>query len=715
MTARVAFVGNPNTGKSTLFNAMTGGGAKVGNFAGTTVDRVEAPLDVDGLVVTAVDVPGTYSLAASAPEERIAVVELLGQGEQARPDALVVLVDATRLVRSLYLVLQLCELGVPMVVGLNFMDEARRSGRAPDPDALAVALGVPVCPLVGRTGEGVEQLRTALRRVLEQPSLGAPGPRHGWPDALRADAEAVFAALPPRWRAWGLGGAMWALLSADGAEPADELPTALIHERLEAAAAAGRDPVQEIIAARYAWLDATIPALSSGGIERERSERLDAVLLHPVAGSLVFVAVMSTLFMLLFSVADPMIGVIESAFAMCGGLVQAAFDAAVARGAPVGLLGDLVVQGLIGGVGSVLVFIPQIALLFASIALLEDSGYLARAAHLMDRILRTAGLPGSAFVPLLSGYACAVPAIMATRALPRARDRLLTMLVIPLTTCSARLPVYTLLIATLFPTNLPNLPLPLQPLMMAGLYFLGTVASLVAAAILGRWAIPAAAGAPVLELVPYRVPSLRVVVQSTWRNVHHFVREAGGVILIATIVLWALLTFPRVSDDELASASELAVLAEQGVDTDAWLAGQRLERTYGARLGQTIEPVLAPLGFDWKIGVGVIGAFAAREVFVSTMGIVYGVGGDVDENDTSLRERMLADRRPDGSPTYTPRVGLSLCVFFAFAMQCTSTLAALVKETGSFGWPMAVLAGMSALAWTSAALTYQVAGWLGMP
>jgi ferrous iron transport protein B len=395
----------------------------------------------------------------------------------------------------------------------------------------------------------------------------------------------------------------------------------------------------------------------------------------------------------LFSWADPAIGLVEDTFGAVGSFARATL--------PPGFFTDLLVEGIIGGVGNVLVFLPQILLLFFFIGVLEDSGYMARVAYLMDRIMRSLGLHGRAFVPMMSGYACAVPAILATRTMERRRDRFLTMMVVPLMSCSARLPVYTLIIGALFPPRPDGLPV--QGALMVAMYLFSTVVTLVAAAVLGRTVLKGPNVPLILELPPYRRPDLASVLRLMWERSRVFLTDAGTVILACTVVLWGLLSYPALPEPAPdATDAEVA----------AWHADS-LAHSAAGRVGKAIEPVIAPLGFDWKIGVGLVGAFAAREVFVATMGLVYGVGDEATEDDLGLRERLRAETRPDGSPTYTPLVGLSLMVFFALACQCMSTLAAVKRETGGYAWPTFLFVYMTALAWVSSFVLYQGGRLLG--
>jgi ferrous iron transport protein B len=702
--ALVVLIGNPNTGKSTLFNKLTGARARVGNYPGITVERHSGSRCLpNGRRVELIDLPGCYSLAARSREEQIALEGVLGLDGNATPDLAVVVVDATQLVRNLYLVVQLIELEVPLLVALNMIDEV---DERPDCDALAELLGVPVVALAARRGEGIDELTAARASARARPLADRAGRVDiAYPAPLLADAEAIAAVVPESWGR-GMPGrtralALWALSSI---EPDDELAhiePALRARTLALEAAHGRDIDAEIITARYAFLDARVAPIAAprakpaGPTRAQRlTDRVDRAVLHPLWGFAIFVAVMLVLFQSLFSWAEPAIGLIEDAF---GWLAQAAREAL-----PEGVLTDLLVQGVIGGVGNVVVFLPQILLLFLLLGLLEDSGYMARAAYLMDRVMKALGLHGRAFVPMLSGCACAIPAIMATRTMERERDRLLTMLVIPLMTCSARLPVYTLIVAALFPPVDVLGFLPVQALLLVGMYVFSTVMALVAAGVLGRTVVRGRRMPLLLELPPYRLPTVGAVARQTLERALVFLKEAGTMILAFTVLMWALLSFPKAT-----------LTGDAGAD-DGQAKATQIEQSYGGRLGKAIEPAIEPLGFDWKLGVGIIGAFAAREVFVSTMGVVYGIGDDADEASAPLREKIRADRRADGRPVYTPLVGLSLMVFFALACQCMSTLAVVRRETRSWRWPAFLMGYMTALAWAASFLVYQGGRLLGL-
>ena len=713
----VALAGNPNTGKTTLFNRLTGSRARVGNYPGVTVERHSGELRLPGGgVVELVDVPGTYSLSARSGEEQLAIRAVAGLPPHERPDLVVVVLDSTQLSRNLYLLLQVIELDLPVVVALTMVDAVEKEGRRVDAGALERALGVQVVPVVATRGRGLPELCAAIEGVLADSERGRPGWR--WTPrepALLEDVDRVAELLPEPWH----GGddrrrralALWALLSIDEADELDDVPEPLrrgVLERHRDAERAGREIEREVIEGRYGWIDDRLDAFlrELGAAGRTLTDRVDRVVLNPVVGFALFLVLMALIFQSLFTGADPAIGWIEDAVAWTG--------AAVGDLLPEGVVTDLLVEGVIGGVGAVLVFLPQILLLFLFIGLMEDTGYMARVAFLMDRLMKALGLHGRAFVPMLSGYACAVPAILATRTMERRRDRLLTMMVIPLMTCSARLPVYGLLIAALYP---PDAEQPFaQGLLMVAMYLFSTVVALACAAVLGRTLFKGPRVPLILEMPPYRVPHAPSVLRMMVERSSVFVREAGGVILACTVAMWALLTFPR--DPELdrdygALRSEARAetpatgVADRLAEIDREEQGARLRASYAGRMGSAMEPTLEPLGFDWKIGIGVLGAFAAREVFVSTMAVVYGLDEGEDESSTALRDRVREQRWPDGRKVYTPLVCFSLMAFFALACQCMSTLAVCKRETRSWRWPLFMFVYMTALAWVASFLIYQ--------
>lgn len=721
---QVALAGNPNAGKTSIFNLLTGASLKVGNYAGVTVERHSGKLNLPKSGrVDVVDIPGTYSLSARSPEEQIASRSILGLAPMSAPDLVVIVVDCTQLLRNLYLALQILETGVNAIVAVTMVDLLANKGQEVNCQGLARILGVPVVSVSGRLGTGMDQLREAMDQALQDPQ-GTRPPFWTTTPEVEEDLGALEGSLPGDWKN-GTGGrtralAAWALLSIDDEDELLDIPAELrsaVARQRQQAGDQGRDIETEIIQARYRWIDEHCsPLIAEQGTKRATlTSRIDSVLLNPVVGFALFLLVMGLVFQSLFSWADPAIGVVEGAF---GWLSEQ-----VVLHVPEGLIRDFITEGLIAGVGGVVVFLPQILILFFFIGLMEDSGYMARIAFLMDRIMKAIGLHGRAFVPMLSGLACAVPAIMATRTMERRRDRMITMMAVPLMSCSARLPVYTLLIAALYDPDAVVLGfLPLPAVLMVGMYLFSTGMALVASALLGRTLFQGPKVPLILELPPYRVPQWRSVLRMMANRSGVFLREAGGVILVCTIGLWLLLSFPKGTPpgadfDAQRTAAQTELVGDELDERLASIANEEegaiFRNSYGARLGKTIEPVIEPLGFDWKIGIGLIGAFAAREVFVSTMGIVYGVSGDVDEESTPLREKLRNERWPDGKPIYTPLVGLSLMIFFALACQCMSTLAAVYRETHSWRWPTFMFVYMTGLAWVFSFAVYQGGRLLG--
>jgi len=721
----VTLCGSPNTGKTSIFNRLTRMNRKVGNYPGITVEKFEAQIALDAQHPAVIcDVPGTFSLSAHSAEEQIAILAIAGIPPLDPPDLTVVVVDATQLSRSLYLVLQIIETGGAAIVALNMFDLLKSRGLEIDVAAMERALGIPVVPVSGLTGEGIDDLRRRMIDVLDAPDTGrAACPWEPTEAVVREDIQAVVQALPDTWlrkspaRRKAL--ATWSLLSIGEDDELDHVSPELrqtVTERHALAAKQGRDIDLEIIESRYGWIDAHL-----GRFLQEKppagktfTERIDSVMLHPWIGFVLFLVVMSVVFQALFSWSAPVIELVEIGV---GRLAEGTRTLL-----PAGLVEDFIVEGVIGGVGSVVVFLPQILLLFFFIGLMEDTGYMARVAFVMDRLMRVMGLHGRAFVPMLSGFACAVPAVLATRTMERQRDRFLTILVIPLMTCSARLPVYTLIIGALFPPSHVFGIVPVQGLLMLAMYVFATAMALIVTAVLGRTLLRGPSVPLILEMPPYRRPHLRDVLRMMWMRSSLFLREAGGIILLCAIILWVLLSFPTQPTldadyeglrTQARQALSGAALDERLESLDTREEGAIFRRSYGARMGQVIEPVLAPLGFDWKIGVGIIGAFAAREVFISTMGVVYGVGADADEESVTLRARIHGETHDDGRPVYTPLVGLSLMVFFALACQCMSTLAVIKRETRSWRWPLFVFAYMTTLAWVMSFAVYQGGRLLG--
>lgn len=711
--APVLVTGNPNAGKTTLFNRWAGTSARTGNYPGVTVDRRTAEVELGGKPVSLVDIPGTYSLSAHSPEEQIAVSSILRAPDTATA---VIVLDATALGRGLYLATQVLESGIKAVVALNMMDEARAQQIEIDVEGLSAALGVPVVPIVAATGEGLEALGSAVheatRSTREQPPVGDERLDEVLAElGAKCEDNAEFGGAG-RARAW----AVWLLLCvADDDEL--QVPEDLRDEtRRLRATIEDVDVEQAIVSARYADVDricARFIKAPKQGVTW--SDRIDRVLTHPIAGMIAFALVMLVVFEALFAWSDPLIGLVESGVEMLQNLARDVV--------PAGMFQDLLADGVIAGVGNVVVFVPQIGLLFLLIAVLEDSGYLARVAFVIDRLMGAVGLHGKAFVPLLSGFACAIPAVMATRTISDRKDRLVTMLALPLMSCSARLPVYVLITATVFSGDerIGGM-ISIGAAVLFSMYALSVVATLAAAAVMRRTVLKGPRPTLVLELPPYRKPLVRNLMSATWGRVRSFLVDAGTVILALTIILWALLNFPK--DDAVtaqadAARVELASLElpteereERSAAIDSQEAQGLLQNSAGGHLGRFIEPAIEPLGMDWRVGIGVIGAFAAREVFVSTLGVVFGIS-EADEESQSLRESLREARRPDGTLVMTPLAGIALMVFFVLACQCMSTIAVVRRESGTWRWPIFMLAYMTALAYGASLIVYQVGSALG--
>jgi ferrous iron transport protein B len=694
---RVALVGNPNSGKTTLFNRLTGLRARTSNFPGTTLESRCGRFNVEGRDIELYDLPGLYSTQSKHSEERLAARSLRGGlAGLDPPDLVLVVLDATCLARHLYLASEVRELGRPMLVALNMMDDARQQGLTLCLDTLARELDAPVVPVSGRTGEGIEALRLALAGDL---------------------------ALDP------------------------------LSERERAASMADRVVCASCAscphARRHEWACAV--GLATGIPEaveaHPRGDALDRVLTHALAGPVFFSGVMALLFVGIFKLASYPMDLIDAGVGRLGMALSAVL--------PAGLASSFLIDGLVAGVGGVLLFLPQICILFFALTLLEDTGYLARAAFVADRFMQRVGLPGKAFIPMLSAHACAVPAIMSTKAIESRRDRLITIMVIPLLTCSARLPVYAMVAALLF-ADRPAL----GGLLFFCAYALGIGSAMLASLVLGKTILRGEPQELLIELPPYRRPSLRVALYVVWDRARVFLGQAGTVILALSMLIWAGTTFPRLDEADLARVAEPVLAAryaaletelnqsplvpETSVAGGSTKAGatasapddatasapddatasrreeirgemagieaqQAIRHSAIGRIGRAIEPLFAPLGFDWRISIGVMTSFAAREVLVSTLAIVAGLGeGGVDDA-PRLTHALGAMQRPDGQPLFDLPTALSLLVFFVLAMQCLPTQAVTRRETGSWTWPLLQIGYMSALAYTAAFLTFRLA------
>jgi ferrous iron transport protein B len=733
--AYVVLTGNPNSGKTTLFNALTGLRAKVGNYAGVTVERKEGRLlnAPAGLNARVLDLPGTYSLSPQSLDEQISRDVLLNRlPELPAPSAVVVVVDASNLQRNLYYATQVIELGYPTLIALNMIDVAEENGHQIDTAQLAGELGVPVLPLVASTGQGLPELRRAILASLQCPARVKPRQFSELPASLKAEATAIAVLLSRTFHERRAQASAEALLILSNEKA---LASSLQHypAPIQEAVGAAR---QRLDAAGIDWRGVTIEGRYIGVAAIQRavttelappgetfSDRLDRVLTHKVWGTLVFLAVMTLMFQSIFTFAripmDALQGGVDWLGHAIGNLI------------PPGELNSLLVDGVIAGVGAVVVFLPQILLLFLFIGFLEDTGYMARAAFLMDRLMSKVGLHGKSFIPMLSSFACAIPGIMATRTIESPKDRLVTILVSPLMSCSARLPVYTLLIAACIPniTVLGFLKLP--GLTMLSMYLLGIVVALFMAWVFKKTLLKGDAPMLIMELPPYKRPLLRVVLRHMWDRSKLFLRRAGTVILGINILLWFLATYPHSPATQPAHGTERAHLKTQLPSVAApehspslatpttplytSAAGENLRRSFAGRLGRLIEPLIAPLGFDWKIGIGIITSFAAREVFVSTMSTVYNVGmtDSTPTSMTSLAQTLQAQKRTDGSPVYTPLTAVTLMVFYVFALQCVSTVAIVRRETNSWKWPFFQWLYMGALAWGLAFITHSAGRLLG--
>ncbi len=717
----IALVGNPNTGKSTLFNRLTGHRQRVGNYPGVTVEKREGYATIAGEKVLVVDLPGAYSLTASSADERV-VVDFISGGikNQKTPDVVVCVADATNLTRNLYLASQVSEANCPVVVALNMSDEAQAQGIEINASLLSERLGIRVVPTVATKGVGIQKLRQEIEAARKDRKRMK---RVSFPENLKS----AFSALKNRLKGYipsdiseielqriffdGHGG-----VSQKYKIPKKELEKIRLEIGKEFEISAGLNKVEPIV--RYEWLyKQTKGAVKESVVNRTRMpDRIDWVLTNKFFGFLVFLAVMYAVFESIYTFAGPFMDFIDEQFGALGDWAGGFLESSP-------MLHSLVVDGIIAGVGGVVIFLPQILILFLFIAILEDSGYMARAAFLMDRIFGWCGLNGKSFVPLLSSFACAVPGIMAARIIEDSKARLVTILVAPLMSCSARLPVYTLFIAAF-----------IEPVWGAGwasftlfaMYFFGLVVAIPLAYLFNYFVKGKEEKIPfILEMPPYRFPQARDVLMRTWERVRHFLERAGTVILCMSIIVWALSYFPHPESvkTELNASFVKSLSLEKGISVDkakllledesvskrldSALAAAYMEQSYLGRLGKSIQPIFAPAGFDWKITVGVLASFPAREVIISTLGILYSLGGEVDEESSELVQSMSKATWEDGRAVFSPLIAIGVMVFFALCMQCGATVAVIGSEV-SWKWASFAFVYMTALAWLGAVVVYQL-------
>lgn len=698
----VALVGNPNTGKSTLFNQFTGLEQRVGNYPGVTVERKVGRMKLAQGEAKVVDLPGTYGLYPSSTDERITADILRNPTDPDHPDVVIVVADSGNLKPSLLLLTQVVDLGLPTILALNMTDRLFAEGLSVDSPSLARALGVPVVAIAARTGAGLDELRKSLSTPPE-----LRGPFFRIPQGFIVQVEYLRESL----RLATSYAAYQRLLCADTDFP--EIQRLLA----EAHIAEPKALIANEITVRYDHIQHLLEQAQTQPVtpQERLTERLDRTLLHPVWGYLILALVVLMLFQAVFSWATGPMDAIDGGMAYLG--------EKFATWLPEGILSRLLIEGIWAGLQGVVVFVPQIALLFLGLAILEESGYLARAGFLMDRLLRPFGLSGRALIPIFGGFACAIPSIMAVRTLSNPRERIITALVIPLMSCSARIPVYTVLIAVLMPpTSLWGI-FDLRGLVMAAFYILGILAAMLVAVILKRVLRQPSGNylsQYIAALPTFKPPRWRNIALQIYQKTQTFVWEAGRVIVVISIILWVLASYgPPSAREELSETYQAAradATTTQVRDSlDLKYHAALLESSYAGTVGRLLEPVIAPLGYDWKMGIALVTSFAAREVFVGTMNTLYSVG-EVGEDAAGfgrLANRLQSEVNPrSGEPVFTAAVVLSLLVFYALALQCMSTLAVTARELG-IRWAAVLVLYQSALAYLAALLTYQLIGLLG--
>ncbi len=701
---KVALVGNPNSGKSTLFNALTGLHQKIANFPGVTVEKKTGFTKIFHSATgkptsfEVIDLPGTYSLYPKSPDERIPFEVLCDPGDESHPDIVILIADGTNLKRSLFLASQVIDLKIPCVLAMNMMDLVKEQGIDIKIDELERRLGVRVIPVNARKNIGLEDLKQSLLDDIHVPEKDVFETNELAPSLLKKIREVLQ--LRSDYAALQIAHHQDAIAGFNISEDQKNILLGLLKNNdFESGKVQSFETLE-----RYKVIHGILQfSMVKGENEKPTlSNRIDKLMVHRVWGYVFFLGILFLMFQAIFNLSAFPMDFIDQTFA---GLTEQAHNAL-----PKGVLNDLLVNGVLAGIGGIIIFIPQIAMLFMFIAILEDTGYMARVSFLMDNLMRKFGLNGRSVIPLISGVACAVPAIMSARTIGSWKERIITIMVTPLMSCSARLPVYTLLIALVVPSKMLFGIFNLQGVVMMSLYLIGFVAALAAAALM-RWFVKTEERSYfIMEIPVYRMPRWSNVFYTIIEKIRIFLFDAGKIIIAISIVLWFLSS--RGPGDQFEQiTSQITAMHDRDTNKSEELyklEAKRLETSYAGHLGHLLEPAIRPLGFDWKIGIALVTSFAAREVFVGTMSTIYSVGQN-DEESKTVRDKMQAEINPEtGGPRYTPAVAWSLMLFYAFAMQCMSTLAVVKRETGSWKWPIIQFLFMSALAYFSSLIVYQL-------
>lgn len=704
-----ALAGNPNSGKTTIFNNLTGARQHVGNYPGVTVEKKEGHCQHGDIRIEIVDLPGTYSLTAYSAEELVARNFIVDE----KPDVVVDIIDSSNLERNLYLAVQLMEMGVPLVLAFNMSDEARARGYEFDLEKMSRFFAAPIVRTIGYKGDGMEELLDAVVATSDGKTGHHDNPVINYGSEIENEITKIETMLGKNTALTEKYNGRWLalkLLENDkdirAKVNSPEVDLQVEKSGIHIEEMTGESPETAIAAGRYGFISGACQESVRSTIEirHTMSDRMDAIVTNRLLGLPIFLGLMYLVFYLTFTLGDPPMGWIESFFEWSSGVIAGWWPEGSES-----LLKSLLIDGIIGGVGGVLVFLPNILLLFLAIAILEDSGYMARAAFIMDRIMHKIGLHGKSFIPMLIGFGCSVPAIMATRTLENRRDRLTTMLVTPLMSCGARLPIYALIIPAFFPQTW-NAP------MLWIIYIIGILLAVVSAKLLRSTIFRGESVPFVMELPPYRLPTIKGVLMHMWERGWMYLKKAGTIILGISILLWVMTTFPGLPDstgekyEKERQAVEAENLKEEEKEERLALIGnaeseEALRYSIAGRVGHAIEPFLKPMGFDWKIGTALIGAFAAKEVFVAQLGIVYAVG-EADESSETLRDKLKAN--------YNPLIGFCIMLFCLISAPCMATVAVTARESGSWRWAMLQLGGLTVLAYVIATLVYQFGSLLGI-